>query len=357
MSDKPMSNRQIVADLHNHIMVEIAQQRLRGKKAVFQNYFAPRLKESKVNLLVFVVGGDNTALTNGTDFRLWGTLWNLDLLFQEAAESEDTLAICRTYKDIEAAVKAGKIALILAFEGGRPLEGPPHLNNLSLLRTFYRLGVRLILLTTNGRNALADGHGEARTGGGLTNFGVSVVEEMNRLGMIIDVTHISEAGFWDVISVSKTPVIDSHSNTRKVCNHPRNLTDEQIKAIADKGGVIGLSCITSMVSDKKDVPTIEDLLRHVDHIASLVGTDYIGIGPDHFDFEIAKIDLIWNPVPGWLEGIYYGGVRENYFIDDFQSFSGYPKLRAALESGGYSEEDCRKILGENFLRVCREVLV
>jgi len=134
------------------------------------------------------------------------------------------------------ALAEGKIAILLTMEGGRPLEGKPNFEILVGLRTFYRQGLRVLQLVDNGRNQIADGKGEARTRGGLTNFGISVVEEMNHLGMLIDVAHLAEPGFWDVIETSKDPVIDSHSNAKPVYDHPRNLTDEQIKAIA-KGEV------------------------------------------------------------------------------------------------------------------------
>jgi len=299
------------------------------------------------------IGGDNTCLTNDSDLMLWGTLWMLDMLWEEVEESKDTLALCLNSKDIGDALAAGKIAVLLTIEGGRPLEGKPNYETLVGLRSLYRQGMRGVQLVDNGRNRIGDGKGEIRTRGGLTNFGISVVKEMNRLGMVIDVAHLTEPGFWDVIETSEHPIIDSHSNTRAVCDHPRNLTDEQIKAIAKKGGVIGLSCHMAMISKETDKPTIDDLMKHVDHIAKLVGVDHIGFGPDHTDFEIPI--NIWTPAPGWLEGVFYG-VRDTYFIEGLNSITGWPLFTEALVKRGYSDEDIKKVLGGNWLRVYRKIM-
>jgi len=342
----------IVVDGHNHIMIELAKRRSIGGKAVFSNYYAPLIRKGGVNVLMMCVGGDHPILTYESDLPLWGSLTIIDMVREEANESSDTMAVCLNCRDIDAALAGGKIAVLLAFEGGRPLEGKPNLNTLAGLRTFYQLGLRQIQLVDNGRNRIADGKGEARSRGGLTNFGVSVVKEMNRLGMVIDVAHLTESGFWDVIEFSEDPIIDSHSNARAICDHPRNLSDEQIKAIAKKGGVIGLSAFSSLIS-KKDDPTIDDFVKHVDHIVGLVGSDYVGLGPDHTEFEM-KSDIWW-PAPGWMEGVFYG-VKDSYFIRGLNNITGFPLFTEALLKHGYAHEDIKKILGGNLLRVYRQVL-
>jgi len=343
----------VVVDGHNHIMMELGKRRNRGDKAVFSSYYAPLIRKAGVNVVMLEIGGDATCLTNYTDLMLWGSLWVMDMLWEEARESSETISVCLNCTDIDAALAEGKTAVLLTMEGGRPLEGKPTLDNLVGLRTFHKLGLRGLQLVDNGRNRIADGKGEVRTKGGLTNFGISVVEEMNRLGMLIDLAHMAEPGFWDVIEVSEDPVIDSHSNCRVVCDHPRNLTDDQIKAIAKKGGVIGMSCMSAMVEKDKDEPTVDDLVKHIDHIAELVGIEHVGLGPDHYEFEIEC--NIWDPAPGWLEGVFYG-VRDTYFVKGLNNMSGFPLFTDALVKGGYSEQDIRKVLGENWLRVYREVI-
>jgi membrane dipeptidase len=348
-----LHSQAIVVDGHNHIMTELGKRRNKGDRAVFSQYYAPLIRKAGVKVIMLVVGGDNTCLTNDSDLMLWGALWIMDMLWEEAEESKDTITICLTSKDIHAAIAEGKIAIVLTMEGGRPLEGKPNLETLVGLRTFYRQGLRGIQLVDNGRNRLGDGKGEIRTKGGLTNFGVSVVKEANRLGMIVDVAHLTEPGFWDVIENSQNPIIDSHSNARAVCDHPRNLTDEQIKAIAQNGGVIGLSTNAAMTSKEIDKPTVDDLIKHLDYIAGLVGIDHIGLGPDHLEFEM-EINL-WTPAPGWLEGVFYG-IKDTYYIQDFNNITGFPLFTEALVNRGYSNEEIKKVLGGNWLRVYGQVI-
>jgi membrane dipeptidase len=343
----------IVVDGHNHIMSELGKRRNRGDRAVFSNYYAPLVRKGGVNVILLVVGGDNTCLTNDSDLMLWGSLWVMDMLWEEAEESKDTIAICTSGKEIDAAIGAGKIAILLTMEGGRPLEGKPNYESLVGLRTFYRQGLRGIQLVDNGRNRLGDGKGEIRTQGKLTNFGVSVVKEANRLGMLVDVAHLTEPGFWDVIETSKDPIIDSHSNARAVCDHPRNLTDEQLRAIAKGGGVIGMTTNAAMTSKEIDKPTVDDLIKHIDYIAGLVGIDHIGLGPDHLEFEL-EVNL-WAPAPGWLEGLYYG-TKDTYYIQNLKSITGLPLITEALVKRGYSESDIGKVLGGNWLRVYKQVI-
>jgi len=350
---RELKEQAVVVDGHNHMMMEIARRRYRGAKAVFSNYWAPLMREAGVNVVMTQVGGDNCSLTDDTDLLLWGSISTLDMLWEEAEESSHTMAVCVDCKEIDAALAEGKIAVIMTMEGARPLEGKPHRQTLAVLRNFYRQGLRGVQLVDNGRNRLCDGKGEARTKGGLTNFGVSVVKEMNRLGMLIDLAHISEPGSWDVLETSTDPVIDSHSNCLTVCDHPRNLTDEQIKAIAQGGGVIGLSCNSAMVSKDHDNPTIEDLIKHVDHIVELVGVDHVGLGPD----LIEPHNLL--TTDGWLEGLYYV-VREFHYLESINDPTGLPLFTSlfteALVKRGFKDDDMKKVLGGNWLRVYRQVI-
>ena len=348
---KGVREKAIVVDGHNHMMMEIYQRRYSGEKAVFSNYYAPLARKSGVNIILTNVGGDNFGLTDNTDLLLVGTISIMDMLWEEAEESKDTMAICQSSQEIDTALADGKIAVLLTLEGGRPLEGRPHRLSLSVLRSFYRQGLRGLQLVDNGRNRLCDGKGEARTRGGLTNFGISVVKEMNRLGMIIDVAHIAEPGFWDVMEASESFVIDSHSNAKAVCDHPRNLTNEQIKAIAQKGGVVGLTLNSAMTKKDAAKPTIDDLLIHIDHIIGLVGADHVGIGPD----LIAPHPGPPTESPGYLEGVYYG-VTTNKYIGGIKDVTGIPLLIEALINRGYHQEDIKKILGGNFLRVFRQII-
>jgi membrane dipeptidase len=227
--------------------------------------------------------------------------------------------------DIYRAVKDHKIGALLSLEGGEPLSG-----DLGVLRMLYKLGVRSVTLTWNQRNDIADGVGERRTKGGLTSFGVQVVEEMNRLGMLIDASHMSDEGFYDLISATKRPIVASHSNCRSLCDHPRNLTDDQIKAIATNGGVIGMVFSPDFIDKEKDKQSVDRLLDHVDHITDIVGVEHIGIGSDFDGF------------PGIPKGL--------------EDVTKMPNITKGLVARGYSERDVRKILGENYLEVFKKTI-
>lgn len=174
---------------------------------------------------------------------------------------------------------------LLALEGAEAIEG-----NITLLRVFYRLGIRQVGLTWNVANEVADGILEER-GGGLTQFGRELVKEMERLYMIVDVSHLSEAAFWEIIENVDLSIVASHSNCRAICPHKRNLTDEQIQALIQKKGLIGINFVPYFVSETK--PTIASILRHLDYIASLGGEDSIFFGSD-FDGELRKIPNLEN---------------------------------------------------------------
>jgi membrane dipeptidase len=345
---RALHEQAIVVDGHNHIHIELRKKRYMGERAVFSRIYAPLIRQGGVNVLVFVVGGDSTSLVAGSDLPLWGTLEGLDMMWLEAEESSNTMAICLTAADIDNALKEGKIALILALEGGRPLEGKPTLDTLGPLRCFYRLGIRHVQLVDMGRNRLGDGVATYRTKGGLTPFGIDVVKECNRLGMVVDVAHLNDPGFWDVVEVTQAPIVDSHSNTYAICPRDHNCRDERMRAIAQTGGVIGLNCLADLTMNEKYWPTTDDWLRHLDHAVEVAGIDHVGIGADHFE------DHSWSS-PGWMEG-YYLGLRDHYHLMDCGDITQFPALTEAMVKHGYSDEDIKKILGENLLRVYREVL-
>ena len=173
--------------------------------------------------------------------------------------------------DIDRAIAAGKIAAFLSIEGGEALAG-----SLGVLRMLYKVGVRSLTLTWNGRNELGDGVGAS--GKGLTAFGRAVVREMNDLGMLVDVSHLSERGFWDAMKVSTQPLIASHANCRALCDHPRNLTDAQIRAVAGQGGVIGVTFVPDFLGG--ETPSVDNVLDHIDHMIAVGGEDCVGLGSD-----------------------------------------------------------------------------
>jgi membrane dipeptidase len=185
---------------------------------------------------------------------------------------------------MRAALGDGRIALVLALEGMEPIGA-----DIPIIDTFWRLGVRMAGLTWNRRTMLADGLGEAATGGGLTTLGVAAVERMETLGMIVDVSHLSDAGFDHVARIAKRPLIASHSSCRDVHPHPRNLSDTMLRTLAASGGI---ACMNAYGGFVRDAPTVEAFIDHVEHAAGVIGADHVGLGLDFVDDIFEQLDPI-----------------------------------------------------------------
>ncbi|UOF89425.1 dipeptidase [Fodinisporobacter ferrooxydans] len=195
----------------------------------------------------------------------------------------DRLQPVYQYKDILKIRQSGQTGGMLSIEGAQCLQG-----DIRMLHILYRLGVRAVGLTWNHANDIADGVGEPR-GAGLSKFGRAVVAEMNRLGMIVDVSHLSERGFWDVAEQSTKPFIASHSNCKAVFPHRRNLTDDQIHAIIAKSGTVGMTFVPDFITDGP--ATVDDIIRHIDHVLSLGGQKSIAFGSDFDGITETMVDL------------------------------------------------------------------
>lgn len=281
----------------------------------------PRLRKGGVKLQVFALW------VNHDKHRLDATqraLTLLDAVWREVERHRDDLHPVLRAEDMAEAEAAGKIGVLLSIEDGAALGG-----SLAALRMFYRLGVRALGLTWNGRNELAEGVGDEQSGGGLTGFGRRVVGEMERLGMVVDVSHITERGFWDVAELTTKPFIASHSNARALCDHPRNLTDDQIKVLAERGGVMGMNFYPVFLRSS-GTALLRDVVDHVDYIADLVGTKCIGIGSD------------------------YDGISST--PEGLEDVAALPRLTEALLGRGYADEVVADILGGNFRRVFEQIL-
>jgi membrane dipeptidase len=245
-----------------------------------------------------------------------------------------------TADDIERAHRQGKIAALLGIEGGHAIE-----DSLRLLRDYYLLGIRYMTLTHSNTNNWADSSGDIDKPGvehhnGLTDFGKQVVHEMNRLGMLVDISHVADKTFYDALEVSTAPPFASHSSARALANVPRDMTDDMIRALAKKGGVVqvNFSCgfLSQATADaekaqkpRAEIPpaTLADVVAHIDHIAKTAGIESVGIGSDFDGIQCAPVGL--------------------------EDVSKFPNLTRALLEKGYSAADLRKIYGGNLLRVMR----
>jgi membrane dipeptidase len=249
----------------------------------------------------------------------------------------DDYVLALSVNDILNAKESGKLAIAFDLEGSEPLLG-----NLNLISFYYDLGVRQMLLAYNKDNRASGGCLEGKTG--LTDFGKEVVREMNRVGMVVDVSHMSYRATMDAFEVSKDPVIFSHSNPSGVRNHVRNISDEQIRACAKTGGVIGINGIGDFLGGTAS----EKLIEHVEYVMNLVGPDHVGIG---LDYVIDKQELI-----DYIKG--YPDIYPPDKMDDLLAFvepEQFPELTKLLYKKGYDESVIRGILGGNFMRVAKAV--
>jgi membrane dipeptidase len=264
----------------------------------------------------------------------------LDMQDLVAGESE-TVVLATSVEDIARAKLEGKTAIMLGFQNIQPLE-----NDLRPLKLYHYLGVRIIQLSYHFRNAAADGGGE-RMDSGLSLFGISLVKEMNRLGIVVDLAHVGKQSVLEAADTSEDPVIASHSNPRALVDAYQNKTDEEIKAIAEKGGIIGVTAFPRLVSKDPDKCTLDDLLDCIDYIVKLVGASHVGVGLDlaegWADYPPTRMSLmkIDKRIYTWPRGI--------------ETVTDFPNITEGLVGRGYSDTEIRKILGENFLRVFKKV--
>jgi membrane dipeptidase len=299
----------------------------------------------------------------------------IDSVYQQAARHPDRMTLAFSTADILRAHREHRLAALMGIEGGHSIE-----NDMHLLRDYYRLGVRYMTLSWSNTNEWADSSGDiddpkVQHHNGLTDFGKQVVLEMNRLGMMVDISHVSDKTFWDAIATTKAPLIASHSSARALTDAPRNMTDEMLKAVAKNGGVVDVNFYSGFVDenfsnamyaqkeaqraavqkymdDRKaqgkpvsyvdiDVierewlakiprPPLKSLIDHIDHIAKVAGVDHVGLGSD--------FDGVSGATPQGID-----------------SAADLPKITQALVERGYSAEDIHKILGGNLMRVFREV--
>ena len=254
----------------------------------------------------------------------------LSATYDACETHEDCAVLTFGPEEVRENRRKGLISVFLGMENASPIQ-----ESLSLLRTFYRLGVSYLTLTHNGDNAVADSAAEGKRWGGLSPFGREVVAEMNALGMMIDLSHASDQTFWDCIKLSEAPVIATHSSCRALCGHRRNLTDEMLRALGEKEGYVGINFYPFFLSDRYEEgkswrPGVKEIVDHIDHAVRLAGIDHVGIGSDFDGIEVT---------PEGVENISQMGV----IFDE-------------MRRRGYSENEILKVSGQNLLDVmCRIV--
>ncbi len=357
----------IVIDTHNDITSAITD---RGFDMGAQDTSGrtqtdiPRMKAGGLDADFFAIYVSANYARNGGSARR--AMDMIDGVYEQARRHPESLEMAFTAADIRRIHKTGKISALMGIEGGHAIE-----DSLGALRQFYRLGVRYMTLTHSNTNNWADSSGDINNPNikhhnGLTDFGREVVREMNRLGMMVDISHVADETFWDAIETSQAPVIASHSSARALTDIPRNMTDDMLKAVAKKGGVVMVNFGKSFVNTKYVKPsaevqarmdeirnqysgdpttmraklrelqgpsprvTLDMLIDHFAHIAKVAGVDHVGIGSD--------FDGVGGQLP-----------------ESMGDISKLPAITYELLKRGYSDADVKKVLGENFLRTMAEV--
>jgi membrane dipeptidase len=328
-----------IIDLHFDLPMDLYEKR--DRKNILETEFLPELETGNIGVLGVAIYIEDRYLPE-TGLRV--SLDQIARLYAEAAASQ-RFAICKNYYEIQKVRETGKVALLITMEGAEPLG-----TDLDLLRVFYELGVRSIGLTHARSNAAGHGGAFAASGSspdGLTSFGRDVVRECERLGVIIDLAHINPAGFDEILSTTTKPPIVSHTNVSRYYDIERNITDEQIKGIGERGGVIGINSV--LVSPTKEESTLDRYIDHVEHVADLIGIDSVGIGFDFFEFIYCQ----W---PESRQKELAAKFTTPHFIPDLRNHSHARNLTRRLIERGFSDEQIEKILRGNWLRIFRELL-
>ncbi len=337
MDGKELLRKHIVVEGHRDVYEQLYRASI-GETSPIRDAIAPRLIRGGINVCVYAISGDSYSHSQNTGRYLETALDNIDDFLQEASRSEGMISMIRTRGDLPDKIQPGTVKFLLHFEGGMPLQGSIH-----QLRNFYRLGLRSMQLTWNVRNELGDGVWENRTGGGLTNFGAEIIKEMNRLGMVVDLSHMNREGFFQALDVAQAPLIVSHANACGMSDNPRNLADDQIKAIANQGGLVGILAIPHLVG--KGEVGIEDMLRHMDYMIKLVGIEHLALGMDFVKYD----------GPRTLKDRHHP-LHKDPLIKGFEEIEDLPNLIDELQKHGYKEEEIALILGGNYLRVLKTIL-
>lgn len=309
-------------DAHGDMLTDMFEQTRNGNKNSFKTRHLDLYKKAGITHSIFV-NWTNPKTTNPSEFKEI-----FDNAFIELKANSDIFNVCLNYDDLIKSASTDKLGIIMGMEGIMQLE------DINQLKELYAKGVRHAGLTWNEVNKYAAGL--SSTTEGLTLLGKQVLKEMESLGMIIDLAHANPRTFNEIFQATTQPLIISHGNTKGLCNNIRNYTDEQLKMIKDRNGVIGICGIPSFISEDKKLQNVDYMAKHIDYAVKLIGIDHVGIG-----FDVCYY-------------LYPTATQSN--VEGFQNIGEANNLFIALEKLGYSEDDINKIKYKNFFRVFKEIL-
>lgn len=329
-----------LVDMHFDLPMDLYEKR--DRKDVVESEFLPQFEAGDIGVMGVAIFIEDRYLPDKAKEVAESQI----ALLQAEVDRCPRFAICKSYSEIQKARESGRIALVITMEGVEPLG-----TNLDQLRAFYDLGVRSIGLTHARRNAAAAGAIFAASGSppdGLTSFGRDVVHECDALGIIIDLAHINAAGFKDVVDLASKPPIVSHTNARKFNDIERNISDDQIKMIGERGGVIGINAV--LVGPTQKESTVDRYIDHIEHVAELVGIDGVGIGFDFFEF-------IYEQWPADRKRSLAERLTRPYFIPDLTNHTHARNLTRRLIERGFNDDHIEKILFRNWIRIFQQQLL
>ena len=327
-----------VFDAHADLLYSVVREHELGNERVIEDRFLPGMRAGGIDMRVAPIYLDaGQARESATRLGL-----QMAESFHREIEQTTGLESATTAKEVESGAESDEVTLILGMEGAEPLKG-----DLAVLDAFYRLGLRVLGLTHSRRNLAGDGafFEPTRTGepGGLSAFGIDAVERCEERGVVVDVSHLNEPGFWDVLEYTDDPIIASHSNCRALRDHPRNLNDDQLRAVGESDGVVGINVIRAFLHG--DDPDVETVVDHIEHAVDVAGLDHVGLGFDFYEYNLE-----------------YMSPAERAYMIDVSAAAGLEEdadvrnLPPALLKRGFDPDDVRKILRQNMVRVFQQVL-
>lgn len=330
-----LHRRAVVADLHNDLLCAVVARPVDRWAGFFRERWLPQLRAGGVNLQVLPVFVEDPYRPEGALRR---TLRMIEAAHRLAAGNADAVVLCADGAGIDRALAVDRIALVLALE-----SAPGVGEDVELLETLFRLGVRIASLAHFGRTALADGSGENGTGGRLTRAGVAALAEMERLGMLMDVSHLGAAGVEHVLELASRPVLATHSAARALFDHHRNLRDEQIRGVAGGGGVVCVNFFAPYLHENDY--TVDRLVDHIEHIVGVAGVGHVGLGPDFIK------EVLADTTPPCCERTLVEGVPADAYLPGLTGPAGLPLVTEALQRRGWRDDDIVAVLGGNVLRL------
>lgn len=322
----------MIFDCHSDVWTDVTMKRLKGERQVLKNHHIPKFIKGGMEGSIFVIWVDSDFV----DTPYERTLQIKQAITDEVAECKE-IKIVHNMKEIEQAKKEGKIYIFIGLEGMSSIG-----SDLSMIDDLYDFGARHAMMTWNEENDLGTGV-KGNPDHGLTELGKIAAKKIQDKHMILDVSHLNEKSFWDVMSVAQQPIIASHSNCKALCGASRNLTDEQLKEIKRTNGFVGMNSFNLFVDDDPEKQTADRLVEHMVHVADLIGVEHLAFGFDFTDFLPVEHMASYSDMP-------------DPFIKDLHGITDVPLLLKKMKDKGFTDDEIELISKQNGFRIVREIL-